>query len=132
MPTASVPPQHHLAAEVQHQTGDDGDAHHHDGLLEHDGQHGLQARVGEGVVGLLELLLLVVLPDKSLDHPDTDEVFLHLFVQLVDLLLHQLEQGVALGHQDGDGHADHRDGRHQNRGPSFHCMVNSTTRDTTI
>ena len=55
-----------------------------------------------------EFLGFIVFPDKTLNHPDSPEVFLHDIVQLVIGLEHTLENRMRPGHNQVDAQAQHR------------------------
>lgn len=112
---SSSPPQHHIAAVVEHQHRGHRKADHHDGLDGHHAQHRVEPGGGEAVVGVLKLFPLVVLPDVGLHHPHGDEVFLHRLVEVVQGLLHLLEEGEAHLHQQpqGRGHEGQHHAHHQ-------------------
>ena len=94
-----------MTAVVEHHHRGNRDAQSQNRLHEHDAQHSGQAGLGKQVIGALELLPFVILPNIGLDHPDGDQVFLDLFVQVVNGLLHLLKQRMADVHQPTHAHS---------------------------
>ena len=74
--------------------GDDAaiDHQHHDGVVEGLQTLGLDKQLIQGFRCLTELLLLEVLPDKSLHHADGGDILLHGAVQVVVALEHLREE----------------------------------------
>ena len=103
----------HFAAEPH--DGDDGAVnhqHHHRHIDDHhaEGPHGAFFQIA---VALGELLLLMVLPDEGLHHPDAGEVLLHHKVQGVRPLLEGPEQRPRFGEDQDDD--DQQQGDHHQK-----------------
>ena len=103
---------HHLAAQIQYRHRGAVHGQHHDGHDGNDLEAYVEGGVHQFVIGLFEFVPLVVFPDKGLDHPNGDQVFLKGVVQAVDLFLHGLKQAGTDLHQNADGQ-HHQGNDHQ-------------------
>ncbi len=89
------------------------DHQHHDGVVEGQPALGFDKKPVELFGRLLELFVLIVLPDEGFDHPDGRDVLLHRGVQVLVPAEHFVEDPDRLAHdqdkgrcQDGDGHQE--------------------------
>ena len=85
---------------------------HHDGTVQGQGALGLDKQAVKAVRCLLELLILVGLPDEGLDHPDGRHVLLNAGVQVVIPAEYLLKDRDGPGHDEDEGHPQHHQ-RHQ-------------------
>ena len=93
-------PGHHNDAEI--------DRHHHGRVVEGQQALSLDEQIVQVLGGPGELLVLIVLPDKGLDHPNGGDILLDAGVQIVILFEHLVEY-LQGGQHDG---ADHHHQEH--------------------
>ena len=115
LPGGEVSRHHELGAEPGQ--GDDTaiDHQHHHRVVQGQDALGFHEEAVEGVGGLLKLLVLIVLPDEGLHHPDGGDVLLDAGVEVVVPVKDLLEQGQGDRHDDPQGHHQHHHGHQEDQ-----------------
>ena len=115
LPGGEVPRHHELGAEPGQGDHAAVDHQQHHRVVQGQDALGFHEEAVEGVGGFLELLVLILLPDEGLHHPDGGDVLLDAGVEVVVPVKDLLEQGQGDRHDDPQGHHQHHHGHQEDQ-----------------